>query len=420
VIGDEVRLTVEWLREEAARTARGVVRAAARVPVSALVIGGARTARYVAGSWQREQRIPASSPLARPTAAVIAQVALDECVLAVMNNPSRVPDREQIRAVANEITEARALFARHGWLTDPTSYHLDPPVLDRPAVAEARWLGHRFEKVVFESGYEPHQREPGRDRWLSYEPNRMAYGWALRHKDGSRPWLVCVHGFGTGRPWMDFPAFRAARLHHDLGLNLLFPVLPLHGPRNIGGLPGGAFMSHDLMNVVHGMAQSVWDIRRLISWIREQAPSAVGVYGISLGSYVTSLLAGLERDLDCVVAGVPVCDLPSLYLHHSDERFRRRGGEVLTGTAASDVLSVVSPLAIEPRLPWDRRFVFAGLVDRMATPTQARRLWEHWERPRITWYDGNHVGFMWSRDVTDLLAGALEASGLSHHETPAA
>lgn len=407
-----------WLQEEAGRTARAAVRAVSRVPLSALVIGGARTARYVTDAWLRERRIPGPGPVARPTAAVVAQVAVDECVLAVMNNPSRVPERHQIAEVADEIAEARSLFARRGWLRDPIGYHVDPTPLARPAVSDGRWLGHRFERVVFESGYEPHPGEPGRERWLSYEPNRLAHGWVMRHKDGSRPWLVCIHGFGTGRPWMDFPAFRAAYLHHELGLNLLFPVLPLHGPRNIGGLPGGAFMSHDLMNVVHGMAQSVWDIRRMLTWVQEQAPSAVGVYGISLGSYVASLLAGVEADLDCVVAGVPVCDLPSLYLHHSNERFRRRGGDVLTGAAAADVLSVVSPLTLEPRLAWDRRFLFAGLVDRMATPTQARRLWEHWERPRIAWYDGNHVGFMWSRDVGELLSGALATSGLHLPDAP--
>ena len=414
--GDDAHPSVrQRITGEAARVGREALRLASRFPLSALALGGARTARWVAGSWWRERRVPvAGLPLARPSAAAVAQVAIDECVLAVMNNPSREPDRADLLRVAREADAAVAQFAREGWLDDPTTYHPAPPALERPAVAPARWLDVRYEKVIFESGYEPHPGEPGRERWLGYAPNRVGYAWALRHRDGSRPWVVCVHGFGTGRPFMDFQAFRAAFLHRAYGLNVVLPVLPLHGPRNIGGMSGAAFMGHDLMNVVHGMAQSVWDIRRVLSWVRSQAPTAVGVYGVSLGSYVGSLLAGLEPDLDCVIAGVPVCDLPSLYLHHAPERLRRTPeAAALMGEVGATALQVVSPLAVTPMAAWDRRFLYAGLVDRMATPAQARRLWEHWDRPRMTWYDGNHVGFLWSRDVGTLVRGALESTGLT-------
>src|SRR5262249_3891239 len=131
---------------------------------------------------------------------------------------------------AQEIRETHALFERSGWLEKPVSYHETPPPLEAPRVRLRRSLGVGFEELSFASGYEPRVGEPGRDRWLSYANNREACAWVLRHRD-PRPWLVCIHGYGMGSPAVDFGAFEARRLHGELGLNLLFPVLPLHGPR---------------------------------------------------------------------------------------------------------------------------------------------------------------------------------------------
>ena len=82
------------------------------------------------------------------------------------------------------------------------------------------------------------------------------------------------------------------------------------------------------------------------------------------------------------------------------------------GGVAEDVYRVVSPLSFEPKVPRDRRYIFAGYGDRLATPEQARRLWEHWDKPRISWYSGNHVGYLWSRQVEAFLVESLVESGL--------
>jgi hypothetical protein len=63
-------------------------------------------------------------------------------------------------------------------------------------------------------------------------------------------------------------------------------------------------------------------------------------------------------------------------------------------------------------VPADRRFVYAGIADRMATPGQAHRLWKHWEEPTVCWYRGSHVGFTWSREVRTFVDDALVASGV--------
>jgi hypothetical protein len=350
---------------------------------------------------------------------------MDEAIVKLMMGPGRLPRRADYERLGEEIPAARSSFAAHGWLDDPARFHTLPPALDPSDITTTRGrsLGLRYELLRFESGYEPPAGIPGRERWLAHEPNRTAYAWVLRHPDGprdghpdatARPWLVCLHAFGTGTPLMDIPGFRAGRLHRDLGVNLVFPTLPLHGPRRIGRISGDRFLTYDHLDSVNALAQSVWDVRRIVAWVRAQGAEQVGLYGISLGSYVAALLAALDDDLACVVAGIPVADFPALFRHHMPPRLARRARRYhLLGPDADAVHRVVSPLAVAPRVPHDSRFVYAGLGDRMSTPVQGYRLWEHWDRPAMRWYAGNHVGFLWSPGVHRFVAESLADSGLT-------
>jgi dienelactone hydrolase len=393
-----------------------------RQPVVRVALTAPRTAGFVMQAWARGRRIPTypELPAPRVTPALAAQVAIDEAIIALMRSPKRYPHRADYLRVAGELREARALYDARGWLTDPRSYHDDPPPLREVDITLGRARGIDYERVAFASGYEPHPDEPGRDRWLSLTENRTAYAYVVRHHDSTpRPWVVCVHGFGTGTPMLDIPGFRVAQLHHDLGLNVLLPVLALHGPRRVGRWSGEALMTFDLLQVVFGMAQSVWDIRRLLNWAGHEGATRVGAYGLSLGGYTVALLAGVADGLAGVIAGIPCTDFPALFRHHAPPAVRQRAShQGLLGEDAHVVHRVISPLALAPRVPYDGRFVFAGLGDRMATPWQAHRLWQHWERPAVLWYEGNHVAFFWSAQVGAFVRDALTATLLDPDGTP--
>jgi dienelactone hydrolase len=389
----------------------------ARDPRTAgLAAAAPRTAFYLARTWARSRRPPTDPdgpPAGRVTAGLAAQVLLDEVMLAALKNPKLYPRGDDIERAGAETGAAVDLYTRRSWLADPASYHRDPPPPNDTVVDRRRVLDVRFEHVRFPSGFEPHAGEPGGERYLSYEANHTVHVWVLRHRGGPRPWLVCLHGFGMGQPYLDLRGFRARQLYR-LGLNIAVPVLPLHGPRTTSRVRGEGFMTANLIDSVHGLAQSAWDVRRTIGWLRgEHAAAGVGVYGLSLGGYVAALVAALEEGLDCSIAGIPVVDLPAMYRRHSPPGQRRRAERAgALGEPAQAVHRVVSPLAMPPRVPHPGRFVFAGFGDRMATFGQARRLWEHWERPQSAWYGGGHVGFFWSGAVTRFVADALTSSAL--------
>ena len=255
-------------------------------------------------SWARPWRAGtakgvAGLPVPSVSPGLAAQVAIDETLLAVAAGPNRMPRRADYERVGAELAHARLLFETQGWLDDPASYHRTPPPLVDPAVDRGWALGQRYERLLFNSGWAPRPDEPGAERWAGYEPNRTAVAAILRHRGPPRPWVVAVHGFACGYPFMDFVGLHALRLHRELGLNVAMPVLPLHGPRKITRLSGEAMLSFDLVNTVHGLTQAVWDLRRLLTWIDAQDAPGVAVYGVSLGAYVAALLAGLDDGIDC-------------------------------------------------------------------------------------------------------------------------
>lgn len=312
----------------------------------------------------------------------------------------RVPDGAFRRRLRDELSVARRLASDNGWLDDPRSYHREPPPMGPVDINPAVSGPYRYEHVRFDSGFEPWSDEPGRERWLDYRPVQTGHAWMLRHDDGPRPWIVLVNGYRTGQPTIDLGTFRAERLHNEHGLNVIAVVLPLHGPRAIG-TAGGRVLYSGVMNTVFTLAQGAWDIRRIIGWLRnDQQATKVGITGISLGGYMSGLVAGLEEGLAGVIAGVPEADLARGIRRQMDPLlppFYEQWG--LSWEPLHEVMGLVSPMSLPSLVPKDRRYIYAGLLDRWVRPGNVRDLWEHWDEPEILWYQGSHLSFPFEPSV---------------------
>jgi dienelactone hydrolase len=381
-------------------------------------VDGRRASSYIAepvpyGDSAEQSSGTAFRPAPAASVGLATKVAFDEAFRSLMVALSQAPNKAEVCLVKHELAEAGAMFEDRGWLADPTSYHHLPPELTSPIVRPDQSWGMDFEHMQFVSGYEPHAKEAGRERWLGYKPTRTAHAWVLRHRDRPRPWLVCVHGYRMGFPVADFHAFRARWLHRELGLNVIFPVLPLHGPRKVGRRSGDGFFSIRFMDMVHAEAQAIWDLRRILDWIRGQGVEDVGVYGVSLGGYTAALLSGFDPDLRCVVAGMPTVCLATLLQEHAPRRMLALAEQAELGwESALRVLRVVSPLAVKPRVPRANRFIYAGAADRVVPQDHITRLWSHWEEPVLRWFEGSHLSFTWERAINDLVYEMLATSGM--------
>ncbi len=367
----------------------------------------------VTESWAalRGQASPPDAPDDLSSWEIVGEALLDRLFKLSTHVMTGVPEPEVIQGALRDATIARDLYDALGFFQDPASYHGVPDGGPFSSLEESyAWEGtlrRKYGHLRFDSGYTPHSGEPGRQKWMDHPTNSTAHAYVLEHAGAPRPWLIGIHGFGMGPPWINFSGFRAQHLHDDLGLNLVLPCLPLHGTRGSSAFGGRELLAPDYVRLVLWFAHAVWDVRRVIRWIRERSDAPIGLYGVSLGSCVAALVASLEDGLDCVITGLPVVDFPSLARDNEPWVYRRHSESLgADWDLIRDITRVVSPLELTPRVPHAGRFIYAGLGDRVVSSDQALALWRHWDKPSIRWLAGGHVLGGW-RGAPDFMEESL-------------
>jgi hypothetical protein len=207
----------------------------------------------------------------------IGEALIDEFALSVMKGNQVMAARQQVEE-ANEDAEQVARLIDGGFIDpDPAVFHPCPEAPKR--VDKRGTVGFRGTKAVhysFKSGYEVPELVPGARAWQNWKENRTAHMYVIEH-DVDAPWVVNIHGFRQGEP-RDFFTFRSGSIHERFGVNVVHPVLPLHGPRrgkDTPHMPGVDFAVN-----VFGLSQAVWDVRRTIQWIRERSEAPIILHGV--------------------------------------------------------------------------------------------------------------------------------------------
>ena len=269
--------------------------------------------------------------------------------------------------------------------------HADPEPLRVQTTQRRRIAGLAYERLTFE-------HDPALPKTLAAEglggPARAVVH-LCRHTDGPRPWLIWVHGAGQGGT-EDLLLTRIGRIHHQLGFNVAMPVQPGHGCRR---REWPAYPDMDPLGNVAGMMRAVSEVRAVVRWVEPQA-SAVVVSGISMGTPVAALVSHLERQIDAVALYTPILGLNTMIARHLGRWGSSRDGfrELLQSSEVSQLTSVIDPLAVDPAPPPERRLIVGAWHDRMAMREPTTALQDRWGG-QLYWYDGSHVGHIFSRRV---------------------
>jgi pimeloyl-ACP methyl ester carboxylesterase len=234
-----------------------------------------------------------------------------------------------------------------------------------------------------------------RDSYPRQKRNMRAAAQYWRHDDGPRPTICVIHGFMADPYWLN-RMFFALPWFYQQGYDILLYTLPHHGRRQsrLSPFSGHGFFAGGIANLNESMAHAVHDFRIFMDYLESRGVSRIGVTGISLGGYTSALLAAVEERLHFSIPNVPVVSLPDLVLEWFPLNLPIKGLLKASGTSVRDarhMLAVHSPLSYTPLIPKERRMVIAGAGDRLAPPKHARLLWDHWDRPHIHWFPGNHV-----------------------------
>ena len=381
-----------------------------------LLVAGLQPVLFMVAGWGSYHRQPPVGEIPHsPFSWLLAlKVALDEVVLGYFVSTVGTPPRSQMAEITDESLATIRMLEENGWLDAPRNFHQAPATPEVFELLPCSAQGHAFKRLRFASPYQPQAGLPGEKRWSNAERLGMFEARIFEHEDGSRPWLMCVHGYRMGWPYMDFQLFSPGWLHHKLGFNVLMPVLPLHGPRKQGLRTGDGFFDGHLVDMLHAEAQAQADLRACLYWLRSnRTVSKLGVYGISLGGLNASLLSCLEQDIDSVVAGIPLVK-PSRVLELNAKR-RLLSSLAERGVGLGEIellLSPVSPLNMNCLVPQASRGIVAGEQDRIVPLEPIAALHAHWEGCRMHWFEGSHLSIRREASVSRWLVDTWQAHGV--------
>ena len=259
-----------------------------------------------------------------------------------------------------------------------------------------RPLGGRCVDLAWQVPFTPYTPRI-RERYLAQGRNLVARARYWRHHGPARPTIVLIHGFAAESARFNERFFQVRWLYEKLGLDVVTFILPFHGPRRAEGsaYTGQCFVSEGMCWTAEAFRQAVQDFRALLNYLEHQrgAPS-VGVSGISLGGYTTALLASLEPRLAFAIPNVPIVSLPDAMLEWNPVAALMKAAMFTAQVSVEDMrhrMAVHSPLSFEPQLAKERLMIVGGVADRLAPPRHASILWDHWKRPAIHWFPGNHL-----------------------------
>jgi pimeloyl-ACP methyl ester carboxylesterase len=312
------------------------------------------------------------------------EVMLDELVLSGFSlldrGPAAVRPLSECAAAAEELSALGIDGA-----------HADPEPLRVRTIRQRRIGRLAYERMTYQ--HDPALPKTLQDDGLGGPARAVVH--LCRHRDGPRPWLVWVHGAGQGGT-EDLVLSRIGRIHHGLGFNVALPVQPGHGCRR---REWPAYPDMDPLGNVAGMMRAVSEVRAVVRWAQSQA-NVVVVSGISLGSPVAALVSHFERQINAVALYTPILGLNAMIARHLGRWGSSRDGyrELLQSPVVATLTSVIDPLAVEPGPPPQRRLIVGAWHDRMAMREPATALQERWGG-QLYWYDGGHVGHVFSRRV---------------------
>lgn len=295
---------------------------------------------------------------------------------------------------------------------DPRAFFsfLDDPAVARVRVASRQRIsGGQIVRRVLDAPYEPFHRPAGWQRWAENEQIPLEH-WIHRPRTATGT-VIALHGLGMGDGRVNAHGLMAQRWF-DAGLDVVMPTLPLHGARTpvSARYSGELFMSWDAGRLNEAIRQAIHDVHLVHGWLATRSPMPVGVFGLSLGGYITALLSGLVQwPAFAIPMLAPVC-IGSLAMQMSGAQ----------PTGAPSPLSLIelqrahrihSPLTYPLAIARERALVIGGRGDRVVPPEHTHALWTHWGKPSVHWFSGGHTVLFRRARLMDHIREHLARSG---------
>ena len=235
-----------------------------------------------------------------------------------------------------------------------------------------------------------HFRSPVSTPWPE---NDTVHGKLYRAGDSwkEKPAVILLHGWNGELGYRHGFPFLARRLAR-LGVNVAMLELPYHGqrkPSTAGAIRN--FISHDLLRMVEATRQAMSDVRALMAWLETQGSRGVGLWGISMGAWLSGLLVSQEARTKFAVLMSPVARMDQAVM---DLAFCEPIRRSLQGTGLSlEPLNLAShrPLAAPEDI-----LIVESKYDLFAPAESIEEVWRAWNKPEIWRLRHGHISVLGS------------------------
>jgi hypothetical protein len=216
------------------------------------------------------------------------------------------------------------------------------------------------------------------------------------------PTMILLHGWNAEIGYRTLFPHLARRLNRA-GINAAIFELPYHGqrkPRERDAIRN--FLSGDLLHVVLALHQAIADARSLIAWLKAQRQQPVGLWGISLGAWLTGMVACKDPALDLAVLMTPVVRMERVIAELDFCRPLRRH--------LQNAQPRLEPLNLDEHsllLPPENTLVVASEHDLFAPIATIEELCRRWRGPMLWRSRHGHISATLSCLAPGRLAGRI-------------
>ncbi len=217
----------------------------------------------------------------------------------------------------------------------------------------------------------------------------------------SKPWpgkptLVLLHGWNAQTAYRTLFPHLARRLTKR-GVNVAMFELPYHSRRKPRGRQAAHnFLSGDLVHVAQAAHQAMADARALIAWLKEQGCPRIGLWGISLGAWLSGMLVCVESRVDFAVLMTPVARMDRLIAEVDFcAPIRRSLGDA---RVRLDSLNLATH---RPKVTPNNILVVASEHDLFAPIATLEELCEAWGGPELWRPQHGHISVLMSMSVME-------------------
>lgn len=288
----------------------------------------------------------------------------------------------------SRLAELQDVYDRSEHYTQDTSFF---PVhrLVTPSITHVRAISGpgpgKVVDITWPSLFEP-VCESVREKYLEHPTNLRGASRLFLHENPSRPVAILVHGYLCGQYPLEERIWPVQWLF-ERGLDVALFVLPFHALRRDDRSP--RFPGGDPRITNEAFRQAIFDLRTLSAYLRGRGAESIGVMGMSLGGYTTSLLATLDEDLAFAIPIIPLASIAEIA--KGAGRFVGSPQEqALQFDSLEAVHRAVSPLARPSRIDRDRMLILAASGDKITPVDHARRLADHFGAP-LEMFHGGHI-----------------------------